>query len=124
MHPSNPGPTIPGNIAQIGDHDSLWYSSSPKSHYAEGEGGMCEYHIPTRKVINVIEYPEDENIAPFRQFCCKYSQHEIYIIDGEMGNIILFDAVTKTFEEKVEIPNIGGYPCGAVLGDKINIVHG
>ena len=112
--------TILENLIMIGD--SLWYSTSHKSVFPDGnpsENGMVEYDTRTNKIINIAEYPQ--NIKPLRHCCCQYQQ-KIYLIDGENGNIILFDPVKKTFTKKLEIPKIGTYCSAVAVFDKIYIV--
>ena len=84
---------------------------------------MTEYNLQSEKIINNIEYPENSNIKPSRQICCKHND-KIYIIDGENGKIILFDPALKTFTKKISIPKIGRYPSAVVVFDRIYIFHG
>ena len=48
----------------------------------------------------------------------------MYIIDGENGEIIRFDPVTKLYTKKINIPEIGRYPCAVVISNKIYILYG
>ena len=82
---------------------------------------MIEWDIPSEKIVNTIQYPE--GMKPARQYCCNYNGN-IYLIDGENGEIILFDPMTKTFTKKCEIPLIGRYPSAVVMVDKIHIFYG
>ena len=105
----------------IMNDNNLWYSSAHKSIYNQSENGMTEYDINSDKILQTIQYPL--NIKPCRQFCVKYKQ-QIYIIDGENGEIILFNPTTKQFTEKLNIPIIGRYPSAAVMFDYIHIFNG
>ena len=119
---NKPGPTIRERLMVIGD--TIWYSASHKTHYEKSENGMVQYSIKDDKIISIIQYPQ--NINPHRQCCCKYKD-KIYIIDGENGEIILFDPSTKKYIKKRElddIPPIGRYPSAVVVFDKIHILHG
>ena len=100
---------------------SIWYSTSHKTHWDQSPGGMSQYQLSTQKIIHTIEYPP--NINPQRQVCCKYKD-KIYIIDGEHGEIILFDPIKKTFTKKLLIPKIGCYPNAVVVFNKIHIING
>ena len=100
---------------------NIWYSSADKSLYDQSENGMVQYNVKADKITQIIQYPQ--NITPCRQFCCQYNK-KIYIIDGENGQIILFDPSTKSFTIKVDIPCIGKYPTAVVVFDKIHIMHG
>ena len=104
------------------NNTSLWYSSAHKSVYNESENGMTEYNINTNRIINNIQYPHLD-ITPCRQFCVEYKEN-IYIIDGEAGEIILFDPSTKQFTTKIDIPAVGKYPCAVVVFDRIHIFNG
>ena len=84
---------------------------------------MTEYNLRLGKVVNNIEYPENSDIKPCRQICCKHKD-KIYIIDGENGKIILFDPSLKTFTKRTSIPKIGRYPSAVVVFDEIHIFHG
>ena len=117
-HESHQNPSIRQNVISIGQF--IWYSIAHKSH-SEGENGMVQFCTKKNKIIQIIEYPD--NIKPCRHYCCKYN-HQIYIIDGEHGEIILFDTITLKFTKKLDIPNIGQYPCAIIKHDKIRIFHG
>ena len=120
-HLNNPGQTVRYKMVTIGD--SIWYSSSHKSHWKDSEGGITEFDTKTMKVVQTIEYPNNIDITPEHHVCCKYND-KIYIIDGEYGCIILFDTVTKTFEKKLDFPKIAWYPSAVVVFDKIHIFYG
>ena len=118
-HEHEPGPTIRGRIINIGE--SLWYSSSHKTHYEQGENGITEYNLRLQKKIGTTQYPD--HITPYRQFCCQHKDN-IYIIDGENGEIVLFDPVLRIFTKKINIPKIGTYPSAVVIFDEIHILFG
>ena len=82
---------------------------------------MTEFCTKTNSIINTIQYTP--YIQPVRQFCCKYNQ-KIYIIDGEQGEITLFNPSTKTFIKLLNIPKIGTYPGAVVMHNKMHIFHG
>ena len=119
MQTDKPGLTVLPNIVSIGD--SIWFSSSHKSHFDQSENGMSQYCSKTHKIINT--FPYSEGIVPCRHVCCKY-KNKIYLIDGEHGQIILFDPELKTYSSKLEIPKIGMYPSAVVVFDKIHFFHG
>ena len=102
------------------DND-VWYSSSHQSIYPQSENGLVQYNTKTNQIINI--FPYSENITPCRHFCCQYNK-KIYIIDGEHGEIIVFDTVSKTYTKKLKIREIGKYPSAVVVFDKIHIFHG
>ena len=117
--PHQPGVTTRECLMQIGD--SIWYSSSHKSHYQKGENGMSEYCMKSNRIVQTIQYPE--GVRPKRHCCCVH-QNEIYIIDGENGKIIVFDPESKSFTEKQTIPKIGTFPNAVVISNTIRIFHG
>ena len=82
---------------------------------------MTEYNLRLQKIVSTIQYPE--NIKPYRQICCKHKDN-IYIIDGENGEIIVCDTVLKTLTKKISIPKIGQYPSAVVICDEIHILFG
>ena len=104
---------------EIDNH--LWYSSSHKSIYDKSENGMVKYNHHTNEITEIIPYSED--ITPCRHFCCHHKD-QIYIIDGENEEIILFDPNSKTYTKKLNIPQLGRYPSAVVAFDKIHIFHG
>ena len=121
-HDGNPGPTVRNHALTI--NDCIYYSSSHKSHFPDGENGITEYNISMNKITNRTHYPEDkDSITPCRQVCCKYND-QIYIIDGEHGEISVFDPVEKTFTKKCDMAKIGMYPNAVMLHDQIHIFNG
>eukprot|EP01083_Nonionella_stella_P190152 704384_1 len=75
--------------------DSIWWSTD----YYKGEKGMVQYDIQLDKIISVVKYPK--NIQPSYHSCCKY-KNEIYIVDGENGQIIAFNTQNKQFQIKTK----------------------
>eukprot|EP01083_Nonionella_stella_P211970 765913_1 len=73
--------------------DCFWWSTD----YDEGEQAMVQYDIQSDKIISVIKYPN--NIKPSCHSCCQY-KNEIYIVDGENGQIITFNTQNKQFKKK------------------------
>ena len=82
---------------------------------------MVEFNCTTNKITNIVEYPED--LITDVHCCCKYN-NKIYIIDGEHGEITLFDPVSKTYSKQLDIPKIGWYASAVVVYDRIHILHG
>ena len=62
-------------------------------------------------------------MKPARHYCCQYND-KIYIIDGENGEIILFDPKLGTFSKKCDMVCLGRYPACTVVFDKIHIFSG
>ena len=100
---------------------TIWYSAAAKSLYDKSEGGMMEYSIKQDKLLDIIEYTD--NMGPCRQCVCNH-KNQIFIIDGENGEILLFDTISRTFAITAFIPNIGTYPSAVIMFDKIHIFHG
>ena len=100
---------------------TIWCAAAHKNLAEESENGMVQFDLNTNKIINIIQYPP--NMTPRRHCCVEYKK-KIYLIDGEHGEIILFDPTTKEFNKLLDIPNIGRYPCSVVIFDKIHICHG
>ena len=107
------------NIVNI--DESIWYSSAHKDLCDKTEHGMTEYNINTNQIIQTIEYPEE--FQSYRHNCCEY-KGKIYMIDGENGQIILFDPVKKQFTKKLDIPAIGKYPSAIVINERVHIFNG
>eukprot|EP01083_Nonionella_stella_P082000 226220_1 len=80
--------------------DCIWWSTD----YDKGEQGMVQYDIKLDKIISVAKYPQ--NIKPEYHSCCKY-KNEIYIVDGENGQIISFNTQNKQFKIKIKTEKIG-----------------
>ena len=96
---------------------SFWYSTT----YSCGENGMVEYCTVSNQIKQIINYPK--NIKPLGHCLCE-SNGNIYIIDGENGQIILFNAKTKQFSQTIQIPKIGRFPSCMAMNDNIHIFHG
>eukprot|EP01083_Nonionella_stella_P103776 296718_1 len=79
--------------------DCIWWST----YYNKGERGMVQYDLQSDKIISVVEYPK--NIKPYNHSCCKY-KNEIYIVDGENGQIISFNTRNKQFKIKIKTEKI------------------
>eukprot|EP01083_Nonionella_stella_P181423 649899_1 len=80
--------------------DCIWWSTD----YNQGEQGMVQYDIQSDKIISVVKYPN--TIKPECHSCCKY-KNEIYIVDGENGQIISFNTQNKQFQIKIKTEKIG-----------------
>eukprot|EP01083_Nonionella_stella_P148499 470150_1 len=80
--------------------DCIWWSTD----YNKGEQCMVQYDIHSDKIISVVKYPK--NIKPKWHSCCKY-KNEIYIVDGENGQIISFNTQNKQFKIKIQTGTIG-----------------
>eukprot|EP01083_Nonionella_stella_P158145 514351_1 len=80
--------------------DCIWWSTD----YNQGEQGMVQYDIQSDKIISVVKYPN--NIKPKWHSCCEY-KNEIYIVDGENGQIIAFNTQNKQFQIKTNTKKIG-----------------
>ena len=94
-------PTVREKLAMVGS--SIWLSTASKmlATDVESENGFAEYCRKTNKMINIIEYPDE--YEPIRFVCCQY-KHEIYLIDGENGYILLFDTTSKTYTKVMDVP--------------------
>ncbi len=103
------------NLILIGE--SIWYSTD----YNEGVKGMGEYCIKTNKIISKVPYPND--IKPGYHSCCSYN-NQIYIVDGENGQIILFNPFTKQFKKQAEIPKLGSHTSCICINGNIHILCG
>eukprot|EP01083_Nonionella_stella_P058530 153251_1 len=91
--------------------DCIWWSTN----YNSGERGMVQYDIQSDKIISVIKYPN--NIKPEYHSCCKY-KNEIYIVDGQNGQIIAFNTQNNRFQIKTKMDMIGrGAQCIAMYDD-------
>eukprot|EP01083_Nonionella_stella_P162729 534447_1 len=80
--------------------DCIWWSTD----YDSGERGMVQYDIQSDKIILVVKYPN--NINPMGHSCCKY-KNEIYIVDGNNGQIIAFNTQNNQFKIKTKTEKIG-----------------
>ena len=114
-----PGMYTRKNLVIIGD--SLWYSSPHKSYDRNGENGMTEYSIKSRRFIQTIPYPS--GIKP-KQHCCCVVKNIIYIIDGVNQVIIAFNPYSNKFTKKQKIPKIGRFPNAVATSNMIRIFHG
>eukprot|EP01083_Nonionella_stella_P118333 353256_1 len=102
-----------GNIRPqpIQMEDCIWWSTD----YDSGERGMVQYDIQSDKIISVVKYPN--NIKPKWHSCCKY-KNEIYIVDGQNGQIIAFNTQNNRFQIKTKMDMIGrGAQCIAMYDD-------
>ena len=100
---------------------SLWLSATHKSIDNQSDNGMIQYDMKTNKIVDIIQYPD--KFQPCRHCCREYKQ-KIYLIDGEHGEIILFDPTTKEFTKLLDIVKIGKYPSAVLIADEIHIVQG
>ena len=96
--PASKTSKIGQKLMSIGE--SIWFCTD--SNY--GECGIVEYDIINHK-FNVIKYPQ--NIEWISNHSCCTDQHSIYIVDGNNGNLIIFNTKIKQFVHTIEIPKIG-----------------
>eukprot|EP01083_Nonionella_stella_P273759 928928_1 len=97
--------------------DCIWWSTD----YDSGEQGMVQYDIQSDKIISVIKYPK--NIKPSSHSCCKY-KNEIYIVNGENGQIITFNTQNKLFKIKTKTETIGAGAICIAMYDDVHIFGG
>eukprot|EP01083_Nonionella_stella_P190151 704383_1 len=80
--------------------ECIWWSTDYLKFYEEEQrSGMVQYDIQSGKIISVVKYPK--NIEPEYHSCCQY-KNEIYIVDGENGQIIAFNTQNKQFQIKTK----------------------
>eukprot|EP01083_Nonionella_stella_P081999 226218_1 len=100
--------------------ECLWWSTD--YFYEEEQGsGMVQYDIQSDKIISVVKYPK--NIEPEYHSCCKY-KNEIYIVDGENGQIIAFNTQNNQFKIKIKTEKIGGCARCIAMYDDVHIFGG
>ncbi len=109
-------PTTRHQIANAGD--SLWIST----HYNHGEKGMIEYSTKTNKIVQIVKHPK--TIKPLNHALCQH-ENNIYIVDGENSQIILFNPFTKQFIIKNnKLPKIGYGTCCIETNNYIHRFNG
>ena len=65
----------------------------------------------------------ESSIKPVRHCLCSCNKN-IYIIDGQKGEIIEFNPSSKTFTKMICIDKIGALPSAVVMNDEIHIYNG
>ena len=113
-HPKHKTPWIRENIIVIGS--IIWYST----HYGQGESGMAAYNYKSNKIESVVKYPH-YILQPMYHSVCSDGE-KIYIVDGGIGAIILFDPLKKSFKKLQNITPIGNGTSCIVIDKNIHIM--
>ena len=96
------------------DKGSFWLCVIHKSATEASENGMINYDHKSDKIISITEYPS--HIDPYNHCCVGYKKN-IYIVEGELGQIF-------SFSRKSIIPKIGKHPNSIAVYNKIHIFNG
>ena len=108
------------SLSSVSIYPKSWYIND--SIWCASKDGMIEYKCVSDLILPSIPYPHWFD-GRLKLSLCRHDK-DIYIVNGEMGQMVVFDTKRKRYGRNIRLPYLGWGASCIQFQDKIHIFNG